>query len=94
MHSPGPRAGRVRLWNVEGEALMCALARLAAGWLEDEAGASVVEYVLIVALVAVVSIGAASFLGGACRRQFDLAAVALNRAGTHGSLPTAFWPRP
>jgi Flp pilus assembly pilin Flp len=80
---------------------MCKLARFAARaraakrWVavDDEAGASVVEYVLILALVAVVAIGSASFLGGACRRQFDLAAVALNRAGTHGSLPTAFWPR-
>jgi Flp pilus assembly pilin Flp len=81
---------------------MCKLARFAARaraakrWVavDDEAGASVVEYVLILALVAVVAIGSVSFLGGACRRQFDLAAVALNRAGTHGYAPTSFWPRP
>jgi len=73
---------------------MCKLARIAAGWMEDEAGSSVVEYVLILALVAVVAIGSASFLGGACRRQFDLAALALNRAGTHGAPAASFWVHP
>jgi Flp pilus assembly pilin Flp len=53
-----------------------------------------VEYVFILALVAVVAAGAASFLGGACRRQFDLAAVALNRAGAYGSPSASFWVRP
>lgn len=73
---------------------MCKLARAEAGWMDDEAGSSVVEYVLILALVAVVAIGSVSFLGGACRRQFDLAALALNRAGTQAPLPTSFWVHP
>jgi Flp pilus assembly pilin Flp len=53
-----------------------------------------VEYVLILALVAVVAIGSVSFLGGACRRQFDLAALALNRAGTHSAPAASVWVHP
>jgi len=40
-------------------------------WLSDESGASLVEYILLVALVAVVSVGAITFLGKAAKGQFE-----------------------
>jgi pilus assembly protein Flp/PilA len=46
----------------------------------DEAGASLVEYILLVALVAVVSIGAITFLGTSAREKFQFTANSLNGA--------------
>jgi Flp pilus assembly pilin Flp len=43
-------------------------------WMADEAGASLVEYILLVALVAVVSIAAITFLGKSAKGKFELAA--------------------
>jgi Flp pilus assembly pilin Flp len=43
-------------------------------WMTDEAGASLVEYILMVALVAVVSIAAITFLGKSAKGKFELAA--------------------
>jgi pilus assembly protein Flp/PilA len=37
----------------------------------DERGASLVEYALLVALIAVVCIGAVSFIGGTAKSQFS-----------------------
>jgi pilus assembly protein Flp/PilA len=37
----------------------------------DDRGASLVEYALLVALIAVVCIGAVSFIGGAAKSQFS-----------------------
>jgi pilus assembly protein Flp/PilA len=37
----------------------------------DERGASLVEYALLVALIAVVCIGAVSFIGGSTKSQFS-----------------------
>ena len=47
-------------------------------WLRDEEGASLVEYVLLIALIAVVCIAAVSLLGKAAKQQFGNATTALN----------------
>jgi pilus assembly protein Flp/PilA len=44
----------------------------------DERGASLVEYALLVALIAVVCIVAITFLGGAASSQFSNAGSSLN----------------
>jgi pilus assembly protein Flp/PilA len=49
---------------------------LATLW-SDEEGASLVEYILMVALVAVVSVGAITFLGKAAKDKFDVSAKTL-----------------
>ena len=46
-------------------------------WLSDEEGASLVEYVLMVALIAVVCITAVALLGGAARDKFEATTKAL-----------------
>lgn len=46
--------------------------------LRDEEGASLVEYILLVALVAVVSIAAITFLGKSARDKFDFTAKTIN----------------
>ena len=48
-------------------------------WMRDEEGASLVEYVLMVALVAVVSVGAITLLGEKARDKFNLSATALSK---------------
>lgn len=48
--------------------------------LRDEEGASLVEYILLVALVAVVSIAAITFLGKSARDKFDFTAKTINAA--------------
>jgi Flp pilus assembly pilin Flp len=65
----------------------------AAAWLADEAGGSLVEYIFIVALIAVVAMGATAFLGSAVVRQFDVAARSLEWSGTGRPLPPAIWTR-
>ena len=42
-------------------------------WSRDEEGASLVEYVLMVALIAVVCIGAVTFLGNAAKGALETA---------------------
>jgi pilus assembly protein Flp/PilA len=49
-------------------------------WLHDEEGASLVEYILLVALVAVVSIAAITFLGKSARDKFQFTANTINSA--------------
>jgi pilus assembly protein Flp/PilA len=51
---------------------------LLSSWMSDEEGASLVEYVLLVALIAVVCITAVSLLGKAAKTQFGTATSALN----------------
>ena len=48
--------------------------RILVGWFKDEEGASLVEYVLMVALIAVVCIAAVTLLGNAARDKFDFTA--------------------
>jgi Flp pilus assembly pilin Flp len=48
---------------------------------QDEAGASLVEYILMVALVAVVCIAAITFLGKSAKSKFEFTANAINTAG-------------
>jgi pilus assembly protein Flp/PilA len=47
-------------------------------WLSDEEGASLVEYVLMVALIAVVCIAAVTMLGKAAQAKFQTTTQALN----------------
>jgi pilus assembly protein Flp/PilA len=47
------------------------LKKLLSSWIQDEEGASLVEYVLLVALIAVVCIAAVSLLGQAAQKKFD-----------------------
>jgi pilus assembly protein Flp/PilA len=48
---------------------------------QDEAGASLVEYILMVALVAVVCIAAITFLGKSAKSKFEFTANSINSAG-------------
>ncbi len=48
----------------------------------DERGASLVEYALLVALIAVVCILAISFLGGAASSQFSSVGNSISTAGS------------
>jgi pilus assembly protein Flp/PilA len=53
---------------------------LVSAWISDEEGASLVEYILLVALVAVVCIAAITFLGKSARDKFDFTAKTINSA--------------
>ena len=53
--------------------------RLLSLWVRDEEGASLVEYVLLVALIAVVCIAAVSLLGKAAQSKFNTTSNALNQ---------------
>jgi len=46
----------------------------------DEEGASLVEYILIVALIAVVCIVAITFLGKAAKQKFEYTGTTINSA--------------
>jgi pilus assembly protein Flp/PilA len=48
------------------------------GVIRDEEGASLVEYILLVALIAVVCIAAVTFLGKAAAQRFSTTANAIN----------------
>jgi pilus assembly protein Flp/PilA len=50
------------------------------GWMRDEEGASLVEYVLMVALIAVVCIAAVTLLGQAASKKFNLTAQTIGAA--------------
>jgi pilus assembly protein Flp/PilA len=56
---------------------------LLSSWIADEEGASLVEYVLMVALIAVVCIGAVTLLGTAAKEKFGDATKALNTANSN-----------
>jgi pilus assembly protein Flp/PilA len=51
-------------------------------FIRDEEGASLVEYILLVALVAVVCIAAITLLGKSAQKQFGNTANAINTAGS------------
>jgi pilus assembly protein Flp/PilA len=55
-----------------------AVKSLLSSWLRDEEGASLVEYVLLVALIAVVCITAVSLLGTAAKDKFVSATNGIN----------------
>ncbi|CAN5905808.1 hypothetical protein BH23ACT2_BH23ACT2_26630 [soil metagenome] len=57
---------------------------LQARFTDDERGASLVEYALLVALIAVVCIGAITVLGGSANDQFDEVGTKLGGAGGGG----------
>ena len=52
---------------------------LLSSWVDDEEGASLVEYVLMVALIAVVCIAAVTLLGKAAKDKFTTASGVLNQ---------------
>ena len=56
-----------------------AVKRLLSLWISDEEGASLVEYVLLVALIAVVCITAVTLLGMAAEKKFSATSAALNQ---------------
>jgi pilus assembly protein Flp/PilA len=49
---------------------------------QEEGGATAVEYALMVALIAVVIIGAVTFLGKSASNKFDTVGQAVNGAGS------------
>jgi pilus assembly protein Flp/PilA len=53
--------------------------RLLSLWIDDEEGASLVEYVLMVALIAVVCITAVTLLGQAARTEFEKTTTAVTQ---------------
>jgi pilus assembly protein Flp/PilA len=54
---------------------------LCLSWIKDEEGASLVEYVLMVALIAVVCIAAVTLLGQAAQAKFTTTANAIKGGG-------------
>ncbi len=61
-------------------------------WVKSEAGASALEYGLLVALIAIVIIGAVTALGTNIQNKFDQAANAIGN--TSGGSPPTPAPRP
>jgi pilus assembly protein Flp/PilA len=53
--------------------------RLLSAWTRDEEGASLVEYVLMVALIAVVCIAAITLLGTAAKSEFEKTTTAVSQ---------------
>jgi pilus assembly protein Flp/PilA len=59
--------------------MMHPVKRPLSSWISDEEGASLVEYVLLVALIAVVCIAAVSLLGKAAQAKFTTTTATLNQ---------------
>jgi len=53
---------------------------LRARWARDERGANLVEYLLLVGLIAIAVMGAVAFLGGQVRGLFNQAGSQVSRA--------------
>lgn len=51
--------------------MMTQVREIVAGWMNDEEGASLVEYVLLVGLIALVCIGAVTALGKGLNAKFN-----------------------
>jgi Flp pilus assembly pilin Flp len=49
------------------------------GWVADESGASLVEYVMLVSLIMVVSVAAVTLLGKAVKTKLDVPRAALSQ---------------
>ena len=62
--------------------MMKKLTKLMVDFLQDEEGATMVEYGLMVALIAIVAIVAVSTLGENVRDKFQEVATAVGEAGT------------
>lgn len=56
-------------------------AYMQARFADDERGASLVEYALLVALIAIVVIGAITFIGESADTQFSSVGTAVSEAG-------------
>ena len=52
--------------------------RLVGGWVEDEGGASLVEYLMLASLIAVVCVAAVTLLGKAVHSKLDAPRAALS----------------
>jgi len=59
---------------------MSSIRPLVASWLRDEEGASLVEYILLVALIAVVSVAAITFLGTSAKGKFETTGKTIDAA--------------
>jgi Flp pilus assembly pilin Flp len=57
---------------------MAEAVRLVQSWLEDESGASLVEYVMLASLIAVVCVAAVALLGKAVNAKLDAPRAALS----------------
>jgi pilus assembly protein Flp/PilA len=51
-------------------------------FVRDEEGASLVEYILLVALIAVVCIAAVTLLGTSAKQKFSTTATSIEKAGS------------
>jgi len=58
---------------------MTEVMRLVRSWAEDESGASLVEYVMLAALIAVVCVAAVTLLGKTVKTKLDAPRSALSR---------------
>ena len=63
--------------------------KLMVAFLQDEEGATMVEYGLMVALIAIVAIGAVTFLGGEVERTFDGVGTEMGAANDAAGVPAA-----
>ena len=52
-----------------------------ARWARDERGANLIEYLLLISLIAIAVIGAIAFLGSQLTPKFNGAGIALSSAG-------------
>jgi pilus assembly protein Flp/PilA len=69
-------------WGVKATTMINSVLPAFMTFLRDEEGASLVEYILLVALVAVVCIAAITLLGKSASKQFGSTANAINTAGS------------
>jgi pilus assembly protein Flp/PilA len=58
---------------------MTELLRLVRSWVGDESGASLVEYVMLASLIAVVCVAAVTLLGKSVKTKLDAPRAALSR---------------
>jgi Flp pilus assembly pilin Flp len=56
---------------------MSEMSRLVRGWLADESGANMVEYLMLASLIAVVCVAAVTLLGKAVKSKLDIPRAAL-----------------
>jgi pilus assembly protein Flp/PilA len=64
---------------MEDHQMLCTLKNSFANLMRDEEGASLVEYDLLVALIAVVCIAAVTLLGQSAAKKFDTTATAIGK---------------
>jgi Flp pilus assembly pilin Flp len=63
---------------MKGDGAMSKGLRLVRSWVEDESGASLVEYVMLASLIAVVCVAAVTLLGKTVQSKLDAPRAALS----------------